>query len=771
MYTQCPDCATAFRVTAEILKQAGGKVRCGGCGVAFNALAYLSETKPGAPPPTKEDEALPELTPDPVEHDDGTPPPRAISPEQSAALLKTLDELAGSDIRLEDTGVEWRLLDDEDEDGDDDPLQLPDDMDTPVDAELSGDTGNTSVDELLDDTPAGIDEILTTAPSEVEAGEVFDDAAAEVDSPEVFSGDADAHVVDEDLGDSDDEVEPVAEFGDDELRFDDNTGLPEDDDGDAPVVAPVVAFEQDAETEPEPEFIEPAAHTETQVDIVFGEPDEWGELLDEVDVDADDDEQALEVRGEIIEPEAADDDDDASSLTIEDELDALDDELLEAEPAEEDAAVEEPPDTAAPSDAQAGAPGASLRRDGDDEDPFPDSTDDLESELARAQDLSDRILSVLSRHGVEDVDELDAKDGDDAEIENLSLDLDEAEAATEADALAGLELAGDEVDDSSHDEFDLSGDLDVSHDPEPDTELEDDRTTGEMIDQDLPEPSLEVEDRASRDDEPEIDIPGFPSMSSGVETIIMEGEFVRTALEQEALEAEAAREQKPEENAFIAAAKKTFRGTISRRDDDEPQKPTRNFRTAAGLALLGLLLAGQLVHQSRAALATIPAVNSVIAPIYRMIGSPITPRWDVTGWKFEVTRETLSGSEPLPTGGDPGPDGTTTGVGAADAAAEPAPEILTIYSRLGNSGDSPLPYPLITVSLTDRYEETIGSTVLDPTDYLAAQTDSSQLISPGNTFEAIIPIESPSGEATGYKLNVCYRQARGDLRCAVEDFK
>ncbi|MFQ5610319.1 MAG: MJ0042-type zinc finger domain-containing protein, partial [Woeseiaceae bacterium] len=45
MFTQCPDCGTAFRVTAEVLRKAGGKVRCGGCGNAFNALAYLSESK------------------------------------------------------------------------------------------------------------------------------------------------------------------------------------------------------------------------------------------------------------------------------------------------------------------------------------------------------------------------------------------------------------------------------------------------------------------------------------------------------------------------------------------------------------------------------------------------------------------------------------------------------------------------------------------------------------------------------------------------------
>lgn len=43
MYTQCPDCATVFRVTAEVLRTAHGEVRCGVCARSFNALLNLSE--------------------------------------------------------------------------------------------------------------------------------------------------------------------------------------------------------------------------------------------------------------------------------------------------------------------------------------------------------------------------------------------------------------------------------------------------------------------------------------------------------------------------------------------------------------------------------------------------------------------------------------------------------------------------------------------------------------------------------------------------------
>ncbi|HEY6529482.1 MAG TPA: zinc-ribbon and DUF3426 domain-containing protein [Cellvibrionaceae bacterium] len=43
MITRCPQCATAFRITAAHLKLAQGSVRCGACFTIFNALENLSE--------------------------------------------------------------------------------------------------------------------------------------------------------------------------------------------------------------------------------------------------------------------------------------------------------------------------------------------------------------------------------------------------------------------------------------------------------------------------------------------------------------------------------------------------------------------------------------------------------------------------------------------------------------------------------------------------------------------------------------------------------
>ena len=109
MYTQCPDCNAAFLVTADDLKKAAGKVRCGGCSKAFDALQYLTESLPETHRGSPTETTLPELKPASPEAKTGLP--KSISANETIALMQTLDELAGSDIRIEDTGIEWRVLD------------------------------------------------------------------------------------------------------------------------------------------------------------------------------------------------------------------------------------------------------------------------------------------------------------------------------------------------------------------------------------------------------------------------------------------------------------------------------------------------------------------------------------------------------------------------------------------------------------------------------------------------------------------------------------
>jgi len=43
VFTQCSNCNTVFELSAEVLRAAGGQVRCGRCGQIFNGLARLAE--------------------------------------------------------------------------------------------------------------------------------------------------------------------------------------------------------------------------------------------------------------------------------------------------------------------------------------------------------------------------------------------------------------------------------------------------------------------------------------------------------------------------------------------------------------------------------------------------------------------------------------------------------------------------------------------------------------------------------------------------------
>ena len=806
MYTQCPDCGTSFRVTAEVLKQAGGKVRCGGCSNAFNALAYLSESKPDAPVQPPSDESLPELQPDtPAESTDA--PPTAISPEQSAALLKTLDQLAGDEIRLEDTGVEWRLMDDEDE----------------------------NVDEMLDDSPTPIDEFLTKTPTEVESGEIFENAD-----------------------------EPAPQSPAEELRFDDNTGLPDDFDlDDLPAAAA-------PPPEPDPEPVT------QQVDLAFGEPEEWGELLQEVDT------SLAESTPTAMVPQLSEDmlptgDTGAQDLSFEEELAAIPDDPAVRDPGALESELEDPatipsgdgdedapPDIDTQFDIQAEAMGidiSGIHETAEDDESIPDSTGALEIELAEAAKASDEpeeeltsidddliaaafekeqaaATAASNEFDIEaEVGPAEGNPGADDPASAPTSELDEAEN-DEHPAMAEFAEPEIELDaiDSGLEELVAEGnaetefeDIRVRMDDEPplgETEheipeqTEEEKTVNMQIDAELMAIAVEDEDgfastiviedktledieaealgngaaaksqgglELSDDDDIEVEIDlldseaeldepdeqataaelPFDENDPGIETIVMEGDVVEAALNREKAAAELAASE-PVNLSFLKAAKRTMRGKFAANEDEPEASNSRRYGMIAAIVVLAILLVVQFVHQSRTALATVPTINDVIAPLYRAAGSPITPEWDVTGWRFEVTK----GSTNPQDAGDNPPDALNIDEidPSADIVADEN-EVLTIYSRIGNKSDGPLPYPLISVALTDRFEETIGNIVLEPADYLAGNPDPRIPVPPGNTFNAVISIESPSPDATGFKLNVCYRHSGDLLRCAIEDFK
>ncbi len=630
MYTNCPECRTAFRVTVTVLRKAHGRVRCGGCGHVFDAIENLHDEA------TRDETAI------------GATGVRQRFVEQSEELLKSLDELAGPDeIRIEDTGVEWRVFDADDESADDDGA------------------GDESAADVADDPDAtGSVRWHFAAGDDDQAGDADDEAGdtrnfdLRTDTGEEMPAAADGSTqaqADLDLELDDEEGEERAGRPADEIRYDDNTPLPDEEtdhggnDDDAADATP----KRRAEDWQPP----PLAH-DLQVDLALGEPDDWQALLEEVATDGADGAGAAQ----------RDDGPAAAGGAAENDLTAA---------AATDSGAADP-DAAAAAEARRTANWTLVDDAGADHTSRPAVTDG-----ASAGDASPQPDDVSFEAAAEQ-----------------QLDAALAEAATGTDA-------GDDGDPAS---------------------------INMQIDQDLLRAVAEgSESQSGRHRAPDT------SASSLFETIVMEGDSIRDT------EDDDEDDSKASDAGTIAVASLEHAAASSPESagDDEPAAAASTWPRVAAAIALCLLLGGQLVHANRATLATWDSFDRMIGPVYRVLGQTVTPEWNIRGWQFESTS------------------------GSADAADE----ILTIRSRIANRSEQPLPLPLVHVSLTDRYEEIIGSRLLEPAEYLPESTGTDRPIAPGGAFTAEITVASPSAAATGFKLNVCYPFGGEKLRCAIEAFR
>jgi predicted Zn finger-like uncharacterized protein len=268
---------------------------------------------------------------------------------------------------------------------------------------------------------------------------------------------------------------------------------------------------------------------------------------------------------------------------------------------------------------------------------------------------------------------------------------------------------------------------------------EEEITINRLIDQDLLRLSQEQRDPAPTTEERELSTDTTPH----VETIIMEGAFVRSSLEASELEAITDTAAGGDDaTGEILDLRDTYVRTRDSGRAGRHADSAGRYAAAAGIAALALLLFAQVVHAYRETLATHGVFGETLAFIYQATGAPITPEWDVNGWQFQATR------------------------GSTDAADN----VLTISSTLANASERALPYPLLHVALTDRYEEIIASQLLEAGQYLEIRTAGGR-IAPGGTLKASVTIAPLSPQAAGFKLNVCYPQSAEEVRCATGAFK
>ena len=177
-------------------------------------------------------------------------------------------------------------------------------------------------------------------------------------------------------------------------------------------------------------------------------------------------------------------------------------------------------------------------------------------------------------------------------------------------------------------------------------------------------------------------------------------------------------------------------------DSREPSPLNRRWRTGAALALLALAV--QVVHHNRAELAGGESSSvrgfreRTECSARRSRRAGISPS---TKYSIQCNREPNSP--------------------AATAGSE-------ITARVHNRGPRAQPYPQIQLQLKDRWEETVGSRVFRPSEYLDA-THAERADVRRRPAQAHITVVDPGPDAYGFELDVCVEAEADVLTCGDDE--
>ena len=165
-----------------------------------------------------------------------------------------------------------------------------------------------------------------------------------------------------------------------------------------------------------------------------------------------------------------------------------------------------------------------------------------------------------------------------------------------------------------------------------------------------------------------------------------------------------------------------------------------SWRVTGICVALVLLLAGQLIHYNRDALATDATYGNTIQAIYGLFNAMLYPDWPLNA--FEIT-------------------GTEAIAGHADQNA------LDVHANVIVRGQHPIGLPLIRIVLRDRWANPVASRVFTPGEYLHTHDAENKLVNPGTIFPVEISVADPGAEALGYVVDICLPRRKSGLECQI----
>ncbi len=172
---------------------------------------------------------------------------------------------------------------------------------------------------------------------------------------------------------------------------------------------------------------------------------------------------------------------------------------------------------------------------------------------------------------------------------------------------------------------------------------------------------------------------------------------------------------------------------------DREEDDARRWPWAIAATLLVVALAAQAVHFWREDLARHPLAGPWVLGAYQSFGLPLDPPADLTA--FELRQW-----------------------GATSDATRP--DRLRLRASIVNRAAFAQPYPLLRLSLQDRFGNTIGVRDVEAADYLpGGAASTARLLGAGQRADAEIVFVDPGRDAVGYELDLCLATADG-VRCA-----
>jgi predicted Zn finger-like uncharacterized protein len=172
--------------------------------------------------------------------------------------------------------------------------------------------------------------------------------------------------------------------------------------------------------------------------------------------------------------------------------------------------------------------------------------------------------------------------------------------------------------------------------------------------------------------------------------------------------------------------------------DSGAQESDRSFYIWLAAAITaGVLLVVQVVHQNREWLAAHGPLGGSLRALYSKMGTPVAPPANLSAYQLRQWGVT----------GDPAGEGT-----------------LRVRASILNTAAQLEPYPLLRVTLANRFGGSIGTRDFEPSEYLGKPT--AKLLAPGERTDATLDILDPGKSAEGFEIDVCLRAADKRVACA-----